>query len=387
MSKTELPLAHERIRQAILARLGREFPAGAKLPPGTELAKQMGFGHRNTYRALFELARDGFLVSRPRLGTVVARDIDRLLRQAPESGPLAGKRIAIITVPTPAPFIRTFAAAARQRLRRAGASVQLIPQKQTGPYRLKGLPHIDAFIVVNPGPFNRIIADDPGNVVVISTNSTLADTMNGRMNVVTVDDENGGMLAGAALREMGCASACFVAVRDVGDPGMYDDLGRLRLRGFTAGWGAAIPETHQITTTAYCDTSGARAFADYMRLNPRPQGVFAASDEIAYGFMLAAMGCRLESGRDFHLVGFDGQYFTPHQGHGYLFNSVAVPAREMGAAAARIIGQRLTDPASSAQRVTFTCAIRLADAAARSPATASTPRTRQRRAATGRAPV
>lgn len=359
MRSPSRPVVCQEIKLAILQMLGSEYPAGSKLPPAPELARQRGWGQRNTQRAVQELAREQYLLSRPRQGTIVADDITDRLRVAPRRGVLTGRRVAIVTARRyPLPFIRAIISSARRVLQHAGARIEIVRYRNTQRCMLGELADADAYILVNPNSGTMPVADEPRNVVVVSTASSTVDTLGGDINFVTVNDEHGSMLAGRAMRDAGCRSACFIGVRDSVDIGAFSDLSRLRLRGFEAGWNDALPEAHHLFTTAYGDTSGAHAFRHYLQLDPRPDGVFAADDETAYGFMLAAMGAGLEIGRDYHLIGFDDQHLSSNHGHGYLFASVAVPAREMGRAAARIIKRRAVQPDTPVQRIILGCNIR-----------------------------
>ena len=76
-----------------LAQLGSRWGVGDQLPPTIQLAELLGTGIRSTHLAVHELAREGWLDRRPRVGTVVRRVPEgsettptppQLLRAAPE---------------------------------------------------------------------------------------------------------------------------------------------------------------------------------------------------------------------------------------------------------------------------------------------------------------
>lgn len=356
---TKMPLVYQEIKQQLLAELGSKFPAGTRLPPGPQLAKMLGTGQRNTQRALAELTQEGYLISRPRRGTVVAADIDRRLK-GKASTDLAGKRVKILVSGAArlSPFIRAIYTAAAKPLRRAGADVQVqsiaIDHRALCLDDLPGGP-ADGHIIVNPFSIKPITTDNPRNVVMVLTASSVPHAMKLQSNVVTVNDEQGAYLAGDALRQSGCKTACYIGMRDIVDPGSYDATSSLRLRGFEQGWDETIASDHQLTASSYSEASGARAVRDYIKLNPRPQGVFAASDELAVGFMLAATGHGLQLNEHYRLIGFDGQFLSPPYTSGCLIDSVAVPKREMGRVAARLLARRLRKPDTPIRRVVLGC--------------------------------
>jgi DNA-binding LacI/PurR family transcriptional regulator len=85
----------------------------------------------------------------------------------------------------------------------------------------------------------------------------------------------------------------------------------------------------------YDERSGAEAMRSLLRLARPPTAVFVASDEVALGALHAAKEAGLRIPADLSLVGFDDipviRYIAP------ALTTVRVPAREIGASAARIL--------------------------------------------------
>jgi DNA-binding LacI/PurR family transcriptional regulator len=353
---SELSLAYEQIKRDLLTRLGTQFPAGSRLPPGVELAKLLGAGQRNTQRAMAELAREGYLLSRRRRGTFVIEHLERVLRHECEA-PLSGFRVGIVCLHPRVDFIRRIVRSVARALRTQGArtTVHSVATVRGVQLDLLGDRPDDGYVLVNPDTSMLMQVPDPTRVVVVSSTSSLADLIGTQVHAVTVDDERGAAMAGQALRRRGCESVCFLGVSDQGASTSYEDVSRVRLRGFEAGFGAPVPDGHRLTGTAFSDVSGVRAAQAYLRLRPRPRGIFAASDELAYGLAVALLSHGLEPQRDYFLVGFDGQFLAGSGDIGGSFATLALPRREMGRAAAHILVKKLTDARTPPQRVRLDC--------------------------------
>jgi LacI family repressor for deo operon, udp, cdd, tsx, nupC, and nupG len=173
-------------------------------------------------------------------------------------------------------------------------------------------------------------------------------------DLIGVDQEGGAYLAGQLFRELGITKACFLGRSTVRDQPRYDPLSAIRLRGFEAGLGAEVAQKHRIDSGGYSLTAGGRALTRYLAVRDRPKAIFAASDDIAIGFLVAAASHQLEAGRDFHLVGFDGHGMGRRIPEGPL-TTVEVPAQAMGRAAAEAAANRLLQPDRPLQATTLAC--------------------------------
>ncbi|MCW5861305.1 MAG: substrate-binding domain-containing protein, partial [Caldilineales bacterium] len=100
---------------------------------------------------------------------------------------------------------------------------------------------------------------------------------------------------------------------------------------------------------------------------PRPDAVFAASDDLAIGFLAAAAAHGLRPAEDYHLIGFDGQDLA-----GNTLTTIKVPAMDMGRRAAQLLIERFDDPHKPARRVQLECTLRRGDTA-RTPSLHSSP--------------
>jgi DNA-binding LacI/PurR family transcriptional regulator len=211
----------------------------------------------------------------------------------------------------------------------------------------------------NPSPF-RPYPVQPGCIVsIVTTADELPPAMSTtRYDVVTIDQEMGGRLAGEALRRAGCRDVFFVGVAAADDRGHrgYRLTSARRLLGFESGWGQPIGPQHLAYASAYGLPLGMPICSQWFALSPRPQGVFCASDELAAGFALRAALHGLTVGKDFHLIGFDGQERIRDL-LGFALPSVQVPTLEMGARAADLLHDRLQDPDRHVQRLLVNCTL------------------------------
>lgn len=63
----------EQLRSQLIDQImGRELPAGAKLPPVRRLAEELGLAPNTVARAYRELEAEGYLITQGRNGTIVA---------------------------------------------------------------------------------------------------------------------------------------------------------------------------------------------------------------------------------------------------------------------------------------------------------------------------
>ena len=157
------------------------------------------------------------------------------------------------------------------------------------------------------------------------------------------------------LKDAGHTTACFVgATFALNTPGSsYGPTSRARLAGFLHGWGGTAAEVPCLYADFYSINCGAAAVARYMELTPRPNAVFAASDELAMGFIAGALAHDLRAGRDYSIVGFDGQDMA----RALALTTVEVPVALLGQRAARLLVERLNHPELPPQRVFLGCSM------------------------------
>ncbi|MBZ9556753.1 MULTISPECIES: LacI family DNA-binding transcriptional regulator [unclassified Modicisalibacter] len=123
-----------------------------------------------------------------------------------------------------------------------------------------------------------------------------------------------------------------------------NDRARARLQGFrqaieTAG--LTLPDDH-VVTVDYGIEEGASAFAELMRLTPRPTAILCGNDVLAFGTVFAAQRAGIAIPGQLSVTGFDdltqSRFMQP------ALTTVTTPADEVGrrvadALVARILGQ------------------------------------------------
>jgi len=174
------------------------------------------------------------------------------------------------------------------------------------------------------------------------------------MNVVLVDetlDDYPGVVSDAQLAgELAAQHLLALGHRRFGFIGPAADVHafRLRERGFTATLRAAgcaldSPSLRRGGATVAGGMQGMRAL---LALRPRPTAVFCANDLAAVGALKACALARVAVPGDLSIVGCDdidlAQLVTPE------LTTIAVPAREMGARAARLLIRELTGEGGAA---------------------------------------
>ena len=352
-----LPRRTAGIVQLLATQLERKYVAGSKLPPVRELAEHLGVARATAHRAVQAMVEQGLLVSHPRQGTFVAQKLDRgqlstLRGFAPGGGRgvLCGKSI-------------TFGHMHRQVVGQRRIMADLLAQAMASyggtPGRTDVLPADDAYrtnpqddviVLIQPTAHTKIIAQPHQCVLVLTANVEPIVTGTSRIDMVSVDQHYGGALAGEALRNAGCKDVCFIGR---GEPPAFlevDRLGTQRLAGVEQALGKTIASTHRLLSYGYSPLTGGVTFGKYMKLAQRPDGIFAASDDIALGFVSAAISHGLRMGKDFQLVGFDAQESVNRLLPGGLA-SIALPLETMASAAAQIIQQRMRLPDMPATRL------------------------------------
>lgn len=355
--------AHERVKQQVRELLAQRWAPGTRLPPIAALARQLGAGHNNTHRAVRELVAEGLLISRPGMGTAVP-DVAAPTRSiiaadepaAPRSaGAVRGKVVQIVYCEGHA-FLLQMVESAREHLRLQRCRVKMTQFGTSDRHRTHELidPSADAVMLINP--FSPVRVGPHQVLSVVTTSVNLGVAMPGGYDIVSVDSDQGGYLAGEHLRKIGCESVCFVGCRNDVEFG-YDMTSAVRLAGFERGWGEPLPRERCCVVHRYISANGAQAVAKYLAMAPRPQGVFCASDDLAFGFVHGALAHGLHAGRDYRLIGFDGQDRGRDIDGGPL-TTIEVPTTRMGAVAAQLLTDRFNQPGQPVRRLALGCSLR-----------------------------
>jgi len=348
------------ISRILKARLGRQWTVGNRLPPVKQLARQLGTGQSNTHLAVRQLAAEGLLESRPRLGTFVVRVPDHDFHTTDTPGNLlANRTLTIFRGEILDGFVRRMVDAFRETLTPTGVKIRerhipanwdTIPNYHT---RADG----DAIAIFNPGSFIPVDRTPEQLLTIISTTGRFHTDREQRYDLISIDELSGGALAGAALRNANCHNICFLGCRISPDSLRPDATSALRLVGFENAWGAGVDPNHILLAKGYSMQAGGKLYHHYRMIpDQRPDGVFAASDDLALGFMAAAAADGLTPGHHYQIVGFDGQDRGQSQGDVAL-TTVKVPAVEMGRRGAQLLLERFANPDRPIHRLQLECAL------------------------------
>lgn len=362
-----LPLAYEQVRQELRQRLGKQWRPGTRLPPIKELARLLGTGQTSTHRAVKELAAEGLLVSRPGRGTFVCGASSALGQdQAITLGaPLAGKRICLFHSTVDQMTQNAVDVLLDELADAGGLSDTVRPRFGDIHELLAARRNADAVILIN-GSYQSPL-DIPENQLVVVIDTGIVESLaisHDHYDIVSVDSEQGGFLVGRWMRRIECNGVAFVGCPS--SDGRYDLTSSARLRGFEHGWGEAIKAERQLKVAKYVPDHGARAFAKYLAMEDRPEGVFCASDDLAVGFVHGGMAHGMEAGRDFQLVGFDGQ-IRGQELVGGPMTTVKAPMDQMGHSAVELLIQRFGDRDRQVRRMFLGCSL-IKGATTRTPA-------------------
>ncbi|MFS8522457.1 MAG: LacI family DNA-binding transcriptional regulator [Micromonosporaceae bacterium] len=129
----------------------------------------------------------------------------------------------------------------------------------------------------------------------------------------------------------------------LGDPADSPDVAG-RYRGFAAGLRAAGRAVPEPVPCALDLDSGQAAGAALIAGTPRPEVVVCANDEVALGVLTAASDAGLTVPDDLAITGWDGLMAARFAG----LTTVEQPMRELGATAARLLHDRITERTSDA---------------------------------------
>jgi DNA-binding LacI/PurR family transcriptional regulator len=346
----------------------KEWQPNDRLPTIKDLARNLETGQSSTYQAVKELVREGILVSKPRLGTFVNDNLAAIKpklemmlqdKMAPAKAPLAGKKIQLITYKpafTSHAFVPHAIDAFTQTITEAGGDISTTFIEDSIIDDMEPLLDKQAHgvAVFNPVYFlpTKCLSNQVLTVIKPSCQCTIAATE--RFDLIAVDDTQGSMLAGEFFRQKGCKDVCFLGVKYPTDPEHYDKVSAMRLEGLALGLGMPIRPEWQLSCISFGSFDAIPAIQDWLKLDPRPYAVFAASDDVAYGFIYGAIAHGLFPGKDFQIMGFDGQLDSPFADNVTL-TSIAIPISEMGTVAAKTLMKRLKNPTLTPQRIYLGC--------------------------------
>lgn len=330
----------QNVKQDLLSRLGSQWVVGQWLPPVGELSRLLNAGHGSTHAAVRELTHEGYLLPLRGKGT-------RVLKAAPGAKPGATTiasqpRVAIVR------FRNTDAMIHRMVDAFMDAAKPLNPRWS---FELLDVDapngslseDVDAAVLFNAQSMDDLsgVLSRSRHVIAVSAGLGTWSETQPQVDRISIDQDMAGYLAGQCLRDAGCETACYIG-RHAGDRSRYDATSQQRLRGFVRAWGSKLKREHLMFGRYYGELTGSHALRRWVGMSPRPQGIFAASDDLAVGMLSAALERGLKPGVDFHLVGVDGQ----DRGRsvlGVALTTVVIPAEAMGRHAARLLRQRWSE--------------------------------------------
>lgn len=356
-------LLRDRVRTQILEMIARHFTPRLPLPPMSQIARELSVSVGTVNQAMRELVNEGFLVSRQRMGTMLApgcriEDVQRGISRRRSSSSVTNALVRVVVQGDCDAMIREMADSFARTVTAAGARVEFTEFYRTpSGWVMDQDDNSDATAIFQPPMTGKSIRwDQPKPLVVAATDMRVIES-DSCFDQISVDDEYGAYLAGRRFRETGHSNVCLVGRRDKTSPSRrYDTVAQRRFSGFERGWGERIPDHHCLMTGSYDLHHGAAAFADYMALSPRPQGVFCETDDLAIGFHIGAFAHRLRPGKDFSLIGFDKQQLGMDIPAGPL-TTVEVPRQTMGERAAELLLDRLKNPRQPVRRISLGCTL------------------------------
>lgn len=366
------------VRGQLLEHLLCKGTAGTRLPSIRQLSSQFNVAIGTVQAAIRDLVNAGVLISRPTVGTVVSPSCtpDRIRALQTESAfaqqrgrhmELANKTVKIFHVAQNDRFIEDIARQVSVSLTKLGCSVETRPVEQAIPAKLK-YPDADAIVAIQPSHWLEPQLEAHQVLLVIASERVDVNAT-GRYDLIAVDDDHGSFLAGRRLKEAGCRHACFIGARDRRQSATALHATSLRrLRGFERGWGNVVAPERQLVAGAYDIEPGEKIAPAFLALSPRPEAVFAATDELALGLIRGVREHGLVPGRDFQIIGFDKQDRAVNLPDGPL-TTIEIPRIQMAVRGAQALAERLNDPDQPIHRVYLGC--RLFEGATVRPLTAT----------------
>jgi|GEM_PF-3966009 len=347
---------HELVKQELLARLGSQWQVDQWLPPVSELAKILSAGHVSTHRALQSLAEEGYLLPLRGKGTKIlrAKATSKATSTAAQTIPLGVRpKVAILRTRHTDAMVHRMVDAFIDAAKPMNPDYVFAWQEGKGESPVLN-ETADVAVLFNPilGDDLKTIWPRVNHVMMVSTGLPEAARYPSRADLITIDQQYAGYLAGNCLREAGCRSVCFLGCSS--EPQHYDATSQARLQGFEEAWGNQLDSEHLMYGRFYSPRTGDHALKHWRNLSPRPDAICAASDELALGILAEAVMEGSKPGVDFQLVSIDGQH-RARSASGFALTTVQLPADAMGRQAAKLLKQRVVEGETEPMRITLGC--------------------------------
>jgi DNA-binding LacI/PurR family transcriptional regulator len=357
---------YQSIKADLCGRLGRGSSSNGRLPPIRKLAKDLGVGQSSLHQAVKELVTQGLLISKPKLGTFInaspedfrleQKKTQNMISNAPADHPLSQKWTHLLYYRSAMAerFYQEAAESFTTTLAGLGMKVTKDYLETEHSDQLLKWDQPNALVIINPTQTLKLACGQSQALIAINTTQHCNLQQRDRFDLITIDDIQGGIVAGEYLRKNGWTEVCFIGISSLSDKTRYDKTSQDRLEGLTRGLGSPIPPAWQIQCSNYDMVYGAIAVSEWLKLSPRPEAVFAVSDDIAFGFINGALSHGLQPGRDYQIIGLDGQQMGKELGAGTL-TTVAAPIADMGKMAAKLLIDRFNNPQRRSQRILLGC--------------------------------
>ncbi|MHC4872863.1 MAG: substrate-binding domain-containing protein [Planctomycetota bacterium] len=372
------------IKVLLAARIDSVWGSGSKIPSLRTLSNEIGINYVNTQKAALELVDEGLLKAVPRVGIFVPekipsaklsayRKLDLSDYSSPADRPLAGMKLGLVYKSEPDTFhlassitnhvINGF----QESINGQGLEIVKIDPDKENLYsntsdkrvelNLKGYADLNAIAVVRS--LASIIKINQGQVISLvgSLRKAKITPESSSYDEVIPDYHQGAFTAGKYLTKLKKNNICYLGRRNIQLTGdVFDEPGRDRLTSFEEGLGEKIPEEKYLIADSYGMTPGAEVVRDYLNMNPRPDTVFAAVDELAIGFILGLIAHDILPGRDYSIIGFDGYLPGREIVNGGL-TTIDLPVKEIGRTAGKLIIERMLKKSLSTRIIKTKCSL------------------------------
>ena len=157
------------------------------------------------------------------------------------------------------------------------------------------------------------------------------------IRTLQIDDDAAARLATEHLLALGHTSLAHIGGNEASDSDFHMPL--KRRRGFVSATEAAGLEAARFIGADFTLEGGYRAAKQLLGAPDRPSAIFAASDEMAFGAILAARELGLEVPHDVSIIGLDGHDMAEFFG----LTTIAQHPRSQGALAVDLLMTELED--------------------------------------------
>lgn len=179
----------------------------------------------------------------------------------------------------------------------------------------------------------------------------LVDWAHPDFDSVAINNIEGGYAAVRHLLELGRERIALIMPHAESVPGIERRLGAermLREAGLTLDPAMVVTST-ETQRHGYTSDDGYAAMQTLLSRSPRPDAVFASSDEQALGALKAIRGAGLRCPEDIAVIGFDDIRTSGYVG----LSTLSQPMAEMGKAAADKLLRRINDPERPVSQTAF----------------------------------